>query len=168
MSPMAPPQPHSARTVAQDAKASAPKQRKQVTDHIASETDKFESSLYQTSVDDSGAMPWLSAARATRPIYLIVFGGPGRDRTDDLPGRPGRASISVLRIDQTVWWTWSGSNRRPLPCHGSALPAAPQAHDWRGNSSIVVGGGWQVKPCTLGIWTLYSEYASGRIDKLLD
>src|ERR1039458_2375326 len=22
----------------------------------------------------------------------------------------------------------SGSNRRPLPCHGSALPAAPQAH----------------------------------------
>src|SRR5581483_1866839 len=21
-----------------------------------------------------------------------------------------------------------GSNRRPLPCHGSALPAAPQAH----------------------------------------
>jgi hypothetical protein len=27
------------------------------------------------------------------------------------------------------WWTWSGSNRRPLPCHGSALPAAPQAHE---------------------------------------
>ena len=27
-----------------------------------------------------------------------------------------------------VWWTWSGSNRRPLPCHGSALPTAPQAH----------------------------------------
>src|SRR5690348_1841417 len=26
------------------------------------------------------------------------------------------------------WWTWSGSNRRPLPCHGSALPTAPQAH----------------------------------------
>src|ERR1700733_12534336 len=28
-----------------------------------------------------------------------------------------------------IWWTWSGSNRRPLPCHGSALPAAPQAHN---------------------------------------
>src|SRR5580658_9936149 len=27
------------------------------------------------------------------------------------------------------WWTWSGSNRRPLPCHGSALPTAPQALD---------------------------------------
>jgi len=27
-----------------------------------------------------------------------------------------------------IWWTWSGSNRRPLPCHGSALPTAPQAH----------------------------------------
>jgi hypothetical protein len=21
------------------------------------------------------------------------------------------------------WWTWSGSNRRPLPCHGVAIPA---------------------------------------------
>src|SRR5882757_1130746 len=30
-----------------------------------------------------------------------------------------------------IWWTWSGSNRRPLPCHGSALPAAPQAHCWK-------------------------------------
>src|SRR5208282_6113969 len=29
---------------------------------------------------------------------------------------------------EEIWWTWSGSNRRPLPCHGSALPAAPQAH----------------------------------------
>src|SRR5450432_1327818 len=27
-----------------------------------------------------------------------------------------------------TWWTWTGSNRRPLPCHGSALPTAPQAH----------------------------------------
>src|SRR5579863_10701265 len=29
------------------------------------------------------------------------------------------------RVAQTLrfnWWTWSGSNRRPLPCHGSALP----------------------------------------------
>ena len=33
-----------------------------------------------------------------------------------------------LKKLKTVWWTWSGSNRRPLPCHGSALPAAPQAH----------------------------------------
>src|ERR1700722_5326537 len=35
-----------------------------------------------------------------------------------------RIGLYVLEI----WWTWSGSNRRPLPCHGSALPAAPQAH----------------------------------------
>jgi hypothetical protein len=33
-------------------------------------------------------------------------------------------SFRLLRI----WWTWTGSNRRPLPCHGSALPTAPQAH----------------------------------------
>ena len=35
------------------------------------------------------------------------------------------------------WWTWSGSNRRPLPCHGSALPAAPQAH-LRGHYRLAV------------------------------
>jgi hypothetical protein len=40
-----------------------------------------------------------------------------------LPGwKGGRGKQFIL------WWTWSGSNRRPLPCHGSALPAAPQAH----------------------------------------
>ena len=37
--------------------------------------------------------------------------------------------LHKLRSDMArFWWTWSGSNRRPLPCHGSALPAAPQAH----------------------------------------
>src|SRR5438552_3284640 len=34
-----------------------------------------------------------------------------------------------------IWWTWSGSNRRPLPCHGSALPTAPQAHLLKGKVS---------------------------------
>src|SRR5690349_10524362 len=34
----------------------------------------------------------------------------------------------VKQRTRRKWWTWSGSNRRPLPCHGSALPAAPQAH----------------------------------------
>ena len=37
-------------------------------------------------------------------------------------------NLQILKRLKTVWWTWSGSNRRPLPCHGSALPAAPQAH----------------------------------------
>src|SRR5579863_7714356 len=32
----------------------------------------------------------------------------------------------VIKLEH--WWTWPGSNRRPLPCHGSALPAAPQSH----------------------------------------
>src|ERR1051326_2129154 len=26
------------------------------------------------------------------------------------------------------WWTWGDSKSRPFPCHGSALPTAPQAH----------------------------------------
>src|SRR5215471_11674030 len=37
-------------------------------------------------------------------------------------------SKSSIATRWNDWWTWSGSNRRPLPCHGSALPAAPQAH----------------------------------------
>src|SRR5207248_3964346 len=41
------------------------------------------------------------------------------------------------------WWTWSGSNRRPLPCHGSALPAAPQAHN-RGKDSDRISSRWRV------------------------
>src|SRR6185437_12069550 len=45
------------------------------------------------------------------------------------------------------WWTWSGSNRRPLPCHGSALPAAPQAHIWKECNSILTHAFALVKPC---------------------
>jgi hypothetical protein len=28
-----------------------------------------------------------------------------------------------------VWWTWRDSNPRPLACHASALPTAPQARE---------------------------------------
>ena len=41
---------------------------------------------------------------------------------------PNFHSAGCIRQALGEWWTWSGSNRRPLPCHGSALPAAPQAH----------------------------------------
>ncbi len=58
---------------------------------------------------------WFGFPGCKRLAYRGI-GGPGRDRTDDLPGTPGRATSFV------DWWTWSGSNRRPLPCHGSALP----------------------------------------------
>src|SRR4051812_32317861 len=43
----------------------------------------------------------------------------------EISGQALRGGSAKLLKD---WWTWSGSNRRPLPCHGSALPAAPQAH----------------------------------------
>src|SRR6516164_4548938 len=36
--------------------------------------------------------------------------------------------VQRMQVLDLIWWTWSGSNRRPLPCHGSALPTAPQAH----------------------------------------
>ena len=28
-----------------------------------------------------------------------------------------------------LWWSWTGSNRRPLECHSSALPAELQPHE---------------------------------------
>src|SRR5438067_11601567 len=50
---------------------------------------------------------------------------PKRQKLLEISGHALRGgSAKVLK----GWWTWSGSNRRPLPCHGSALPAAPQAH----------------------------------------
>ena len=59
--------------------------------------------------------------------------------------RPGasRGAAKLLKD----WWTWSGSNRRPLPCHGSALPAAPQAHIWKECNSILTHAFALVKPC---------------------
>ena len=33
------------------------------------------------------------------------------------------------------WWTWRDSNPRPLPCHGSALPTAPQARSGVGTNT---------------------------------
>src|SRR5438093_8651263 len=52
---------------------------------------------------------------------------------DYLTGNIGSAASvdwvgARARRDHGIWWTWTGSNRRPLPCHGSALPTAPQAH----------------------------------------
>ena len=56
-------------------------------------------------------------------------------------GRDARASICSMQW----WWTWSGSNRRPLPCHGSALPNCATGPQGRNNSLIVVAQGRQVK-----------------------
>ena len=44
--------------------------------------------------------------------------------------------VQRMQVLDLIWWTWSGSNRRPLPCHGSALPAAPQAH-FQGHYSLL-------------------------------
>src|SRR2546423_15344898 len=48
--------------------------------------------------------------------------------------RPGFNALGA-GLSWEVWWTWSGSNRRPLPCHGSALPTAPQAHLLKGKAA---------------------------------
>ena len=46
---------------------------------------------------------------------------PGFNRTLCQPELGGHGSRATS-------WTWPGSNRRPPPCRGGALPAAPQAH----------------------------------------
>src|ERR1700686_766671 len=50
-----------------------------------------------------------------------------------------RAAHLEVFSERKIWWTWSGSNRRPLPCHGSALPAAPQAHCFGDTTSFLRG-----------------------------
>ena len=47
----------------------------------------------------------------------------GKDHPKDKGGRISRFG-PLLK----VWWSWGGSNPRPLECHSSALPAAPQPH----------------------------------------
>src|SRR5437588_6049183 len=53
------------------------------------------------------------------------MGFPGEPRAI---ARYRKARLLEEKRKEIIWWTWPGSNRRPLPCHGSALPAAPQAH----------------------------------------
>src|SRR5512141_1094187 len=35
--------------------------------------------------------------------------------------RPKTAKPPLGGCQKAVWWTWSGSNRRPLPCHSGGL-----------------------------------------------
>ena len=46
----------------------------------------------------------------------------GRDHRKALPGKGFRP------------WAWTGSNRRPLPCKGSALPTELNARGGHGNA----------------------------------
>ena len=43
-----------------------------------------------------------------------------QDRTLRSAGKP--------KLLKGFWWTWSGSNRRPLPCHGIAQTASYRRH----------------------------------------
>ena len=52
------------------------------------------------------------------------------------PARPAATADSNIhrqlgRSERGDWWSQSGSNRRPLPCHGSALPAELWPHSER-------------------------------------
>jgi hypothetical protein len=48
----------------------------------------------------------------------------------------GRLKTSAKK--GVIWWTWSGSNRRPLPCHGSALPNCATGPRAEGCNSFIV------------------------------
>ena len=82
-----------------------------------------------------------------RRIFSCALLGPKAchfaGKLDNLLGKvPNRTDL------ENIWWTWSGSNRRPLPCHGSALPAAPQAHCRRECNSFILSAPLRfVKPC---------------------
>ena len=53
----------------------------------------------------------------------------GRHRTRMAAVRPTHGDLithSIIRVNR--WWSQSGSNRRPLACHASALPAELWPH----------------------------------------
>lgn len=56
----------------------------------------------------------------------------GADRAPQTAGqdrevRDGCCTCLLAEMARLGWWTWRDSNPRPSPCHGDALPAAPQA-----------------------------------------
>ena len=67
----------------------------------------------------------MTSSKSSKITYRVVENKEDRERTSSMEWKRSKSSIATRWKD---WWTWSGSNRRPLPCHGSALPTAPQAH----------------------------------------
>ena len=52
-------------------------------------------------------------------------------------GRSNPVLLTNLAGNREVeWWSRSGSNRRPLECHSSALPTELRPHEWRGLRNI--------------------------------
>ncbi len=85
-------------------------------------------------------MHWSAQRRLARVRMSSAFVSPclerarwlhqdrGLQHSSDYDAEKALPSRFQVQLWREIWWTWSGSNRRPLPCHGSALPAAPQAH----------------------------------------
>ena len=57
----------------------------------------------------------------TVPIHFPFIGGQSKE-----PKIKKGQAHSLAPID--FWWSWRGSNSRPLECHSSALPAELQPH----------------------------------------
>src|SRR5438067_7858781 len=103
----------------------------------------------------SWALKWVAGAlaltapapeMATRPVRptaskaRLIMCNPLHARTPGTPRRIGRpVGPRTLRTERDrPWWAATGSNRRPLACQASALPAELAALDQRGGYSSCV------------------------------
>ena len=90
-----------------------------------------------TADDSAAATTWRELAGRLNPDVVHIRAGPGageRSRTPDL--RITNALLyqlsyagdepAVGRPGSVIWCSWAGSNRRPLPYQGSALPTELQ------------------------------------------
>jgi hypothetical protein len=68
-----------------------------------------------------------STGKPTGFATLKTTGSGSRYYVVDLLGDSACPGCWRRARTRVVWWTWRDSNPRPLPCHGSALPTAPQA-----------------------------------------
>src|SRR3712207_1628048 len=75
---------------------------------------------------DSNARPPPCQSGALPVELQALDSGPGRTRTRCLLTRIQALCPDELR-GRERWWAWSGSNQRPPPCRGGALPAELQA-----------------------------------------
>lgn len=79
----------------------------------------------------------LQKAHAGTLEHAVSVRDPQRDSNTG-SGTRARPDSGPYLIDlrRARWWSRTGSNRRPLECHSSALPTELRPHEWRGLRNI--------------------------------
>jgi hypothetical protein len=72
--------------------------------------------IYTRAVDQQKREASLKVVELMLPLEMRKLRDPSAPSEEERVSR--RCRQAYVRA---YWWTWSGSNRRPLPCHGTAV-----------------------------------------------